>query len=203
MLDLLSETGKSGVKPCSTPMTPNVQITKEGDLFEDLERYRKLVGKLNSLTLTHPYIAYSKSVLSQYMSSTTVGHWAAIEHILCYLKEAPGRGISYKHGISGYCVLFGGNMISWKSKKQSVVSRSSAKSQYRAMAQCLTPNFCLACVMPRNSLSQPSQCPTSHKTQDLRGSPQLVFYYLFKIQDTPAKAPTVKMLNALNGSKSQ
>ena len=29
VLDMLSETGKLGVKPCSTPMTPNVQLTKE------------------------------------------------------------------------------------------------------------------------------------------------------------------------------
>ena len=29
MLDLLSETRKVGAKSCSTPMTPNVQITKE------------------------------------------------------------------------------------------------------------------------------------------------------------------------------
>ncbi|KAL6325861.1 hypothetical protein AAG906_031094 [Vitis piasezkii] len=35
----------------------------------------------------------------------------------------------------GYCVFFGGNLVAWKSKKQSVVSRSSAKSKYRAMAQ--------------------------------------------------------------------
>ena len=133
-------------------MTPNVQITKEGDLFEDPERYRKLVGKLNYLTVTCPDIAYSVSVLSQYMSSSTVSHWVAVEHILCYLKEALGCGILYKtHGhtgiecfldtnwagskedkrsTSGYYVFFGGNLILWKSKKQNVVSRSSAELEY-------------------------------------------------------------------------
>ena len=65
VLDLLSEIGKLGAKPCKTPMTPNVQITKEGDLFEDLERYRRLVGKLNYLIVTRPDIAYSISVLNQ------------------------------------------------------------------------------------------------------------------------------------------
>ena len=74
MLDLLSKTGKLGAKSCSTPMTPNVQITKKGDLFEDLERYRRLIGKLNYLTVTHPDIAYLVSVLSQYMSSPTISH---------------------------------------------------------------------------------------------------------------------------------
>ena len=64
MLDLLCETGKLGAKPCSTPMTPNVQITTKGDLFEDPERYRRLVGKLNYLVVTRPDIAYSVSLLS-------------------------------------------------------------------------------------------------------------------------------------------
>ena len=74
VLDLLSKTGKLGDKLYSTPMTPNAQITKEGDLFEDLERYRRLVGKFNYLTVTRPDIAYSVSVLSLYMSSPTVSH---------------------------------------------------------------------------------------------------------------------------------
>ena len=64
VLDLLSKTRKLGAKPCSTPMTPNVQITKEGDLFEDPKRYRKLVGKLNYFIVTRSNIAYSVSVLS-------------------------------------------------------------------------------------------------------------------------------------------
>ena len=73
-------------------MAPNVQLNKEGELFEDWTRYKRLVGKLNYLTVTRLDIAYLISVLSQYISSPTINHWAAIEHILCYLKKAPRRG---------------------------------------------------------------------------------------------------------------
>ena len=44
VLDMLSETGKLGAKPCNTPIAPNVQLTKEGELFEDPKRYRRLLG---------------------------------------------------------------------------------------------------------------------------------------------------------------
>ena len=140
MLDLLFETGKLEAKPCSSPMAPGVHLTREGELFEDPERYRRLVGKRNYLTVTRPDIAYSVNVVSQNMSSPTVDNWAVVEYILCYLKGAPGQGILYSnHGhnrvecftdadwaglkedrrsTSGYCVFVGGNLVSWKSKKQ-------------------------------------------------------------------------------------
>ena len=40
----LSETGKLGVKPCNSPMVSGLHLTRKGETFEDLERYRRLVG---------------------------------------------------------------------------------------------------------------------------------------------------------------
>ena len=76
---------------------------------------------------------------------------------MCYLKATPRHGILYKdHGhtrdecfsnanwtgshedkrsTSRYCVFVGENLVSWKSKKQNVGSRSSVMSEYRAMTQ--------------------------------------------------------------------
>ena len=86
VLDLLSETGKSGAKPCSSHLAPSLHLTREGGLFGNPERYRRLVRKLNYLTVTRPNISHSISVVSQYMSSPTVDEWAAVKQILCYLK---------------------------------------------------------------------------------------------------------------------
>ena len=80
-------------------MAQSLHLTRERELFKHPERHRRPVGKLNYLTITHPDSAYSVSVVSQYMSSPTVDHWAAVEQILCYLKGESGRGILYSnHG---------------------------------------------------------------------------------------------------------
>ena len=79
----------------------------------------------------------------------------AINRILRYLKRTPGKGILMKNNNSndlcgysdadwagsfdrksttGFCTFVGGNLVTWKSKKQNVVARSSAEAEYRAMA---------------------------------------------------------------------
>ena len=64
MFDLLSETGKFETKPCNSPIVPCVHLTKKGKTFENLERYRRLVEKLNYLIVTRPNIAHSVNIIS-------------------------------------------------------------------------------------------------------------------------------------------
>ena len=84
-------------------------------------------------------------------------HLQAVYRILHYLKANPGKGILFRRNervvleayidadyagspvdrrsTSGYCTFLGGNLVSWRSKKQNVVARSSAEAEFRAMAQ--------------------------------------------------------------------
>ena len=159
MLDLLFEIGKLGVKPCNFPMASGINLTIESKTFEDPEIYRRLVAKLNYLSITCLDIAYSVNVVSQYIFASTVDRWTVVEQILCYLKGASGRDIldsNHVHNIiecffdtdwarskedrkstSRYYVFVGGNLVLWKSKKQSVVFRSSIEFEYKAIAQSM------------------------------------------------------------------
>ena len=88
-------------------MEPNTRLSSDiGEVFEDPGRYRRLVGKLNYLTITRPDISFAVSVVSQFMQKPLVPHWNAVLRIVRYLKGAPGRGLLYKSGgkleVEGY-----------------------------------------------------------------------------------------------------
>ena len=55
--------------------------------------------------------------------------------IECFSNADWGGSKEDRRSILGYCVFFGGNLISWKSKKQSIVLRFSVESEYRALTQ--------------------------------------------------------------------
>ena len=57
-------------KPVDTPMDPNVKLVPgQEESFGDPGRYRRLVGKLNYLTITRPDISFPVSVVSQFLQS--------------------------------------------------------------------------------------------------------------------------------------
>ena len=57
-------------KPVDTPMDPNVKLVPgHRESLGDPRRYRRLVGKLNYLTITRPDISYPVSVVSQFLQS--------------------------------------------------------------------------------------------------------------------------------------
>jgi hypothetical protein len=64
-------------------MDPNQKLLKdEGELFEDPSRYRRLVGKLNYLTITRPDISYAVGVVSQFLQAPRVSNWEVVTRII-------------------------------------------------------------------------------------------------------------------------
>ena len=53
---------------------------------------------------------------------------------ICGYSDADWAGSFERKSTTGFCTFVGGNLVTWKSKKQSVVARSSAETEYRAMA---------------------------------------------------------------------
>ncbi|RVW17578.1 Retrovirus-related Pol polyprotein from transposon RE1 [Vitis vinifera] len=156
VLDLLTKTGMLGCKPSDTPIKARNRMESDGKPV-DREKYQRLVGRLIYLSHTRPDIAFAVSVVSQYMHSPKESHLEAVYKILRYLKGSPGRGLFFKKSDSkkveiytdadwagaaddrrsttGYCTYVWGNLVTWRSKKQSVVTRSSAEAEFRAVAQ--------------------------------------------------------------------
>lgn len=95
-LDLLKETKILGAKPSATLMDPSVNLEmKEDGVPADVERYKRLVGKLIYLSHTRPDISYAVGIVSQFSSQPQEQHMEAIYTILRYLKMTPGRGIFF------------------------------------------------------------------------------------------------------------
>lgn len=157
--DVLSRTGMDKAKSVDTPLavSEKLRLTDGSALGpEDATRYRSVVGALQYLTLTRPDISFSVNKVCQYLHAPTTTHWSAVKRILRYVSGTKNYGLKIRRSQSmmisafsdadwadclddrrstgGFAVFLGGNLVSWTTRKQATVSRSSTEAEYKALA---------------------------------------------------------------------
>lgn len=144
-------------KPCATPVdTASKLSATAGEPFKDASLYRSLAGALQYLTFTRPDIAYVVQQVCLFMHAPHDPHFNFLKRILRYLKGTSNHGLHIspsksnqlttysdadwggcpdsRRSTSGYCVFLGDNLVSWSSKRQPTISRSSAEAEYKGVA---------------------------------------------------------------------
>uniref|UniRef100_A0A2N9ISW1 Reverse transcriptase Ty1/copia-type domain-containing protein n=1 Tax=Fagus sylvatica TaxID=28930 RepID=A0A2N9ISW1_FAGSY len=164
--DLLSHAGLTDTKVLTTPLEMNARLTPlDGTPLSDATLYRQLVGSLVYLTVTHPDIAHAAHLVSQFLAALHSTHYAAMLHILRYIKGTMFHGLHFsahatlylcayfdtnlardptdRRSTTGFCFFLGDSLISWHSKKQHIVSCSSTKAECCALVDTTSELFAL------------------------------------------------------------
>ena len=134
-LQILEDSGFLDSKPVKTPMNTRVDLSLSDDtpMLTDITGYRRLIGRLLYLTITHPYITFAVYCLSQFVHSPRDKHLQAAHHLLHCIKSNPRLGLLYpssssvhlrafsdadwgtctdsRRSITGYCVFVGDALV--------------------------------------------------------------------------------------------
>ncbi|XP_070018015.1 uncharacterized mitochondrial protein AtMg00810-like [Nicotiana sylvestris] len=141
-LELISEVGLSAAKPAATPIDTNIKLTStqydkvntksqaEEDSLVDQATYQKLIGKLLYLIVTRPDIFFGVQTLSQGILLSSKNNNVVIAYCDADWAACPIT----RRTVIGFLIEIGDLLVSWKSKKHTTISRSSAEAEYRSLA---------------------------------------------------------------------
>jgi hypothetical protein len=159
-LEILDRANMLNCNPITTPVDTRSKLSAtDGARFSNPALYRSLAGALQYLTLTCPDISYAVQKICLSMHDPRDSHFQLITHILQYVCGTSHYGLKmHKHSsldlidysdddwarcpdtrksTSGFCVFLGNNLVSWSSRRQPTVSRSSAEAEYRVVANVI------------------------------------------------------------------
>ncbi|XP_019433431.1 PREDICTED: uncharacterized protein LOC109340250 [Lupinus angustifolius] len=146
-----------GYNAVKNPIVPSTRLSKDvGEVRVDETLFKKVVGSFMYLNVTRPDLMYGVSLISRFVSSPTMSHWLAAKRIL---KGTTNLEILYKKrennlrftaftdndyvgdlddqkSTSGFVFMMGYAVVSWSSKKQSVVTLSTTEVEYIATSLC-------------------------------------------------------------------
>ena len=174
----MTECHPKGV-PCDISAA-NMDFDLQSPFLPDSKLYREMVGSLIYLmTCTRPDICYVVTVLSQNLSKPRMMHLNLAKSVLRYLKGTLINGLIFNKGdnieiigftdaswastgdrrsVSGYCysLSIDSAFISWKSKKQPIVTLSSCESEYVAITHAMQEGLFLKQLLCDMSVSKHS-----------------------------------------------
>ena len=143
-------------------MENNAKFDKLSDEDEpfDTQIYQQAIGCLTYLsTATRPDISVAVSALSRYMSCPSKAHWTRVKRIIRYLKGTIDFGLKFscvsdenpqvigysdadwagdldtRRSTSGYVFQIGQSTVSWCSKREATVAKSTTEAEYVALSQ--------------------------------------------------------------------
>ena len=154
--EILDRANMVSFNPITTLVgTKSKLSTSDGDPVPSPSMYMGIARALKYLITTLSDISYAVQQVCLFMHAPRDSHMQLVKRILRYLrgtthfglqlyKSSPLDLVAYtnadwagcpdtRKSTSGFCVFLGHNLLSWSSKRQATVSRSSAEVEYRVV----------------------------------------------------------------------